>query len=143
MSRSTRSQVASESAASAADVSNAGEAIDAVRAASAADDENDAGTSGVHQELEDEIPSDLLANLIQVNAHDIKPAVRQDYARRMSKYYQFLVARLDSHGCHALDCRPTALPDKCLPNPRCKWTPHDFHTATPCRRAPFGAPGSR
>ena len=73
-------------------------------------------TSGLDQEMEDLIPADLLADMIQVNDHDIKPEVRQDYARRMSKYYQFLVGRLKSVGCHPHGCRPTALPEKCLPS---------------------------
>ena len=144
MARSSRCQIAPGSAASAADVSIVDEALDATSAASAAD-ENDAGTSGVEQEMkggnhhvgcytkrgllcktrvEDVTPSDLLADLVKANAHDIKPEVRQDYARRMSKHYQFLlVDRPESHGCHAFNCRPTALPEKCLPNPRCGHPP--------------------
>ena len=77
----------------------------------------------MYGELEDEIPSDLLANLIEVTDKDLKDSVRQDYARRCSKYYQWLVRRLGGAGCHPVDGRPTPLPVKCCPSSKSR-KPH-------------------
>ena len=52
----------------------------------AVDEETEDSVSGVPAEVEDEIPTDLLADLIQVQDADMKPATRQDYARRVSRY---------------------------------------------------------
>ena len=85
----------------------------------AVDEEAEDSVSGVPAVVEDEIPTDLLADLIQVQDADMKPATRQDYARRVSKYSQWLVARFGGAGCHPAD-RPTPLPTKCLPSPNSK-----------------------
>lgn len=86
---------------------------------SAVGDEADASVSGVPAVVEDDVPSDLLADLIQVQDADMKPATRQDYARRVSRCSQWLVARFEGAGCHPAD-RPTPLPAKCLPSPNSK-----------------------
>jgi len=83
----------------------------------------DAPISGVYGELEDEIPSDLLANLIEVTDKDLKDSVRQDHARRCSKHCQWLVRRLGGAGCHPVDGRPTPLPVKCCPSSKSR-KPH-------------------
>jgi hypothetical protein len=51
----------------------------------AVDEETEDSVSGVPAEVEDEIPTDLLADLIQVQDADMKPATHQDYARRVSR----------------------------------------------------------
>ena len=88
-------------------------------------EEEDFSVTGLPGGVEDalELPADLLADLMMVNDKDIKPVTRQDYARRCSKYYQFLVARFGGQGCHPVDGRPSPLPDKCLPSARGK-KPH-------------------
>ena len=63
------------------------------------------------------MPQDLLANLIEVTDHDLKEPVRRDYARRCSKYYQWLVKNVGGAGCPVGE-RPTPLPAKCLPGGR-------------------------
>ena len=88
------------------------------------EEEDDFGVTGLPSGVaEEEIPADLLAELIMVNDKDIKPVTRQDHARRCSKYYQFLLARFGGQGCHPVDGRPSPLPDKCLPSARGK-KPH-------------------